>query len=65
MNGLEFVRALRSDIRFRQTPVMMITGETHSERMESAPRLGVNEYVTKPFTGAVVLEKLEILHVAD
>jgi two-component system, chemotaxis family, chemotaxis protein CheY len=65
MNGLEFVKALRSDVRFKDTPVMMITSETHSERMEAALRSGVSEYVTKPFTEAIILEKLEILHIAD
>jgi two-component system chemotaxis response regulator CheY len=65
MNGLEFVRALRSNVRFQHTPVMMITSETHSERMEAALRSGVSEYVTKPFTEAAILEKLQILHVVD
>ena len=64
MNGLEFVKALRSDSRFQNTPVMMITSETHIDRMQVALRYGVSEYVTKPFTEAVILEKLEILHVA-
>jgi two-component system chemotaxis response regulator CheY len=44
---------------------MMITSETHFERMESALHSGVSEYVTKPFTEAVILEKLQILHVVD
>jgi len=65
MNGLEFVQALRSDARFEQVPVMMITSETHSARMEAALHLGVNEYVTKPFTEEMILEKLQILHVVD
>jgi two-component system chemotaxis response regulator CheY len=65
MNGLEFVKALRSDARFQNLPVMMITSETHFERMESALHSGVSEYVTKPFTEAVILEKLQILHIAD
>jgi hypothetical protein len=33
--------------------------------MEAALRSGVSEYVTKPFTEAAILEKLQILHVAD
>jgi two-component system chemotaxis response regulator CheY len=65
MNGLEFVQALRADARFQNTPVMMITSETHRQRMETALEAGVSEYVTKPFTEAAILEKLEILHIAD
>jgi two-component system chemotaxis response regulator CheY len=65
MNGLEFVQALRSDARFRQVPVMMITSETHSARMGAALDHGVNEYVTKPFTEEMILEKLQMLHVVD
>lgn len=65
MNGPEFVAALRSDARFKKTPVMMITSETHAERMEAAMKFGANEYVTKPFTEQTILEKLQILHVSD
>ncbi|MFT4112086.1 response regulator [Silvibacterium sp.] len=65
MNGLDFVKALRAESRFASTPVMMITSETHFERMQTALGAGVSEYVTKPFTEEVILEKLQLLHVMD
>ena len=61
MNGLDFVRAVRSDPSHRKTPVMMVTTETESSQMGKALAAGANEYVMKPFTKDVIQEKLKIL----
>jgi len=61
MNGLEFVRHLRRDGRFAATKVMMVTTETQAEEMAAALEAGANEYVMKPFTQEVIVDKLRIL----
>lgn len=61
MNGLEFVEAIRSQPRFRQTVLVMITTETAIERIEQALEAGADEYMMKPFTKEVLLEKLELI----
>ena len=61
MNGLEFVRAIRSDASHRKTPVMMVTTETEASQMGKALAAGANEYVMKPFTKDVIQEKLKLL----
>lgn len=61
MNGLEFVRSVRANARFDQVPLMMVTTETDMERVSSALEAGANEYVMKPFTKDVILEKLQLL----
>ena len=61
MNGLEFVRAIRSDPTHRKTPVMMVTTETEASQMGKALAAGANEYVMKPFTKDVIQEKLKLL----
>jgi two-component system chemotaxis response regulator CheY len=63
MNGLELVKAIRSQDRFRDLPLMMVTTETEMERMSLAFIAGVNEYLMKPFDKPSVLEKLAILGV--
>lgn len=61
MNGLELIRAMRADDRFKDTLVMMVTTESEMSQMARALLAGANEYVMKPFTKEVILEKLQIL----
>jgi two-component system, chemotaxis family, chemotaxis protein CheY len=61
MNGLDFVRAVRTDAKYRKLPIMMVTTETESSQMGKALAAGANEYVTKPFTKDTIQGKLKIL----
>lgn len=61
MNGLEFVKALRSDVRHAETKVVMVTTETELEQMMAALEAGANEYVMKPFTAEVIEDKLRMV----
>ncbi|HVW36287.1 MAG TPA: response regulator [Pirellulales bacterium] len=61
MNGLEFVQSVRANHRYDQMPMMMVTTETDMERVAAALDAGANEYVMKPFTKDVILEKLQLL----
>ena len=61
MNGVDFVAQARTMPRFRETPVMMITTETHLDFMHRAYAAGISEYLMKPFTESMVCEKLDIL----
>jgi two-component system, chemotaxis family, chemotaxis protein CheY len=65
MNGLEFVTELRADRRYASVMVMMVTTETQIEQMTLALEAGANEYVMKPFTKDVILEKLQLLGVVQ
>lgn len=65
MNGLDFVRALRSRREYDQVRVMMVTTETEMTRMAEALQQGANEYVMKPFTRDVILQKLEQMESAN
>jgi two-component system, chemotaxis family, chemotaxis protein CheY len=61
MNGLEFIRAVRADHTYDDMRLMMVTTESETSAMISALEAGANEYVMKPFTKDVILEKLAIL----
>ena len=61
MNGLDFVRAVRTDANYRKLPIMMVTTETESSQMGKALAAGANEYVTKPFTKDTIQGKLKLL----
>ncbi|MBL8242379.1 MAG: response regulator [Bryobacterales bacterium] len=63
MNGLEFVKSIRSNPRYSEVPLMMVTTETEIEQMYRALEAGANEYVMKPFTDDVIADKLRLLGV--
>ena len=61
MNGLEFVKVVRADVRYAGLPLMMVTTETEVEQMVTALAAGANEYVMKPFSKECIAEKLAIM----
>lgn len=64
MNGFDFVRAVRADHIYDGVLLMMVTTETEMENVVRALAAGANEYVMKPFTHEVILEKLQIFGMA-
>jgi two-component system chemotaxis response regulator CheY len=64
MDGFEFVRAVRADHAYDSMRLMMVTTETEMEQVAKALEAGANEYVMKPFTKDVILEKLDLLGIA-
>ena len=64
MNGLEFVRTVRAEQSYDGVLLMMVTTETETENVVRALAAGANEYVMKPFTPEVILEKLQIFGMA-
>ncbi len=65
MNGLEFVKTLRTQPRFDHVRIIMVTTETNVDQMVVALTAGVNEYIMKPFTSEVVQEKLRIISIVE
>jgi two-component system chemotaxis response regulator CheY len=61
MNGLELVKSLRQNHEFDSLKVLMVTTETEMGQMASALEAGANEYVMKPFTKDILMEKLELV----
>lgn len=60
MNGLELVKRLRRNPALASTVVVMVTTETELDKMSAALEAGANEYVMKPFTPAILAEKLQM-----
>lgn len=61
MNGVEFIQAVRADPTYAQLPIVMVTTETELTQVEVALSAGASEYVMKPFTKEVIIEKLNLL----
>jgi two-component system chemotaxis response regulator CheY len=64
MNGLEFIRTVRAEQSYNGVLLMMVTTETEMENVVKALAAGANEYVMKPFTQEVIMEKLQIFGLA-
>jgi DNA-binding response OmpR family regulator len=47
--GIALLRAVRSTERFVSTPFIMITGKSDVDSMMESSKLGVSEYLVKPF----------------
>jgi two-component system chemotaxis response regulator CheY len=63
MNGLDFIRAVRSDRGNDGIKIMMVTTETEQEQVLKALAAGANEYLMKPFTPEVLIAKLSLMDV--
>ena len=59
MAGIDLLRALRADDKWKNLPVLMVTAEAKKELIMEAAKAGVNGYLIKPFQPAMLKEKLE------
>jgi len=58
MTGIELLRAIRGDAALSSLPVLMITAEAKKENIIEAAQAKASGYIVKPFTAAVLDEKL-------
>ena len=59
MNGIEFLRALRSSVGGGQPVVGFCTTENGIENISEAISAGADEYIMKPFDSDIVQSKFE------
>jgi two-component system, chemotaxis family, chemotaxis protein CheY len=63
MNGLDFIRAVRSQRVYDAVRILMVTSEAEAASVTLALESGANEYLMKPFTKEVLVAKLNLLDV--
>ncbi len=63
MNGIDLVRAIRSDRAYDAVRILMVTSESQGEQVMQALQAGANEYLMKPFNKDVLVAKLNLLDV--
>ena len=59
MDGIEFLRAMRGHPMSRKVPFILLTGRGDRELVVKAAQAGANNYLIKPFTAAILREKIE------
>jgi two-component system chemotaxis response regulator CheY len=58
VNGLEFVKKIRSLDRYSDTPIIMVTSEAAKYMVVEAIGAGVTNYVVKPIQGNILWQKI-------
>ncbi len=63
MDGFEVATFVRNDERLKELPIIMITSRTGAKHKEKAMKIGVNEYLGKPFQEDDLVSNInKILH---
>ncbi len=58
MTGLDFTKTVRSNATLAKIPIVMITSNADKEHVLSAVMAGVSDYMVKPFTAEIFVEKI-------
>jgi two-component system chemotaxis response regulator CheY len=61
MNGFELLSAIKTDARLCHLPVLMVAAEALKEDIVRCVQAGAASYLVKPFTRAVLEEKLRLI----
>ena len=59
MTGLDLLKAVRGDEGLKGIPFIMVTAEGLKENVLEAVKLGVTNYIVKPFTPEAFSEKIQ------
>ena len=60
-DGFEVVEAIRRDPEGKRPRIVMLTAKGHERDRRKARELGVDDYVTKPFSNRDVVERVRAL----
>jgi adenylate cyclase len=58
LNGIEVLRRMKADIRFKMIPVIMITGVDEIGKAVSCIELGAEDYLAKPFSPMILRARI-------
>lgn len=59
MSGLDLLKNVRDDDRFKKLPFLMVTAEAEQSNVITAVKAGVSNYVVKPFAKDTLMGKIE------
>jgi len=64
MSGIELLQRLRAEPATAELPVIMVTAESKTDHVLAARKAGVNSYIVKPFTAALLKAKIDAVFAA-
>lgn len=60
MDGLTVLKTIRASKRHAALPVVVLTADRKDEHVVQSIRLGVSDYLTKPFRGREIADRLAL-----
>jgi DNA-binding response OmpR family regulator len=57
MTGIEMLEKLKSEKELKEIPVIMLTAESGKENVMKIVKMGVKDYIVKPFKGEQLVER--------
>lgn len=64
MGGIDFCKALKKDVRFKEIPVVFLTGQSKGETLSRAYRAGASDYISKPIDHVELIARTQ-KHIDD
>jgi chemosensory pili system protein ChpA (sensor histidine kinase/response regulator) len=61
MDGFEFAKTIKADVKLAHIPIIMITSRTAEKHRNRAKELGVNAYLGKPYQEEELLRNMREL----
>ena len=61
MNGIEMLEKLKGDAVMKNIPVIMLTAESGKDNVMQIVKMGVKDYMVKPFKGEQLIERAQNL----
>ena len=58
MSGIELLKTVRATEEWKDLPFLMVTAEGQKENVIEAVKNRVNNYIVKPFTPEILMEKI-------
>jgi DNA-binding response OmpR family regulator len=58
-DGLDVCRQLRTDIRFRDVPILLLSGHTDAATKRAGFEAGADDFIAKPFVPDELLARIE------
>ena len=59
MTGVEMLERLKGEQELKEIPVIMLTAESGKEAVTKAVRMGIKDYIVKPFKGPELVERIQ------
>ncbi len=60
MDGIEFCRSVKSNIKCKHIPIIMVTAKGSEKDIINGLESGADDYVTKPFSPKVLLTRVKV-----
>jgi len=59
MTGIEMLQRLKEQTQLQAIPVIMLTAESGKEAVTRAVRMGIKDYIVKPFKGPELVQRIQ------